>query len=193
MLSLFICGTAVTSQYLAEQYQVNTPMFQSFINYALLLLVYTTMLAFRTGMWNIGWEILVHLFFVSSTFSFQILKLRNSIFIFLKFLLKFLLCNSTRKWISRVKCALNLVVFHICWKLCAVCFQVLCCIRENRLCYNKLLSQRQFNMPLFLLIYSFNKSSLVGFFFPLMRQNFCAFHHLHCLLPGCVLLLLHLS
>lgn len=50
MLSLFICGTAVTSQYLAEQYQVNTPMFQSFINYSLLLLVYTTMLAFRTGM-----------------------------------------------------------------------------------------------------------------------------------------------
>uniref|UniRef100_A0A8B9P7N4 Solute carrier family 35 member F2 n=1 Tax=Apteryx owenii TaxID=8824 RepID=A0A8B9P7N4_APTOW len=49
MLSLFICGTAVTSQYLAEQYQVNTPMFQSFINYSLLLLVYTTMLAFRTG------------------------------------------------------------------------------------------------------------------------------------------------
>ncbi|XP_021236087.1 solute carrier family 35 member F2 isoform X2 [Numida meleagris] len=49
ILSLFICGTAVTSQYLAEQYQVNTPMFQSFINYSLLLLVYTTMLAFRTG------------------------------------------------------------------------------------------------------------------------------------------------
>uniref|UniRef100_A0A8C6ZG24 Solute carrier family 35 member F2 n=1 Tax=Nothoprocta perdicaria TaxID=30464 RepID=A0A8C6ZG24_NOTPE len=49
MLSLFICGTAVTSQYLAEQFQVNTPMFQSFINYSLLLLVYTTMLAFRTG------------------------------------------------------------------------------------------------------------------------------------------------
>ncbi|NWI20234.1 S35F2 protein, partial [Crypturellus soui] len=49
MLSLFICGTAVTSQYLAKQFQVNTPMFQSFINYSLLLLVYTTMLAFRTG------------------------------------------------------------------------------------------------------------------------------------------------
>ncbi|XP_027533088.1 solute carrier family 35 member F2 isoform X2 [Neopelma chrysocephalum] len=56
MLSLFICGTAVTSQYLAEKYQVNTPMFQSFINYSLLLLVYTTMLAFRTGgdsLWQI--------------------------------------------------------------------------------------------------------------------------------------------
>ncbi|KAM8821482.1 solute carrier family 35 member F2 [Eudromia elegans] len=49
MLSLFICGTAVTSQYLAEKFHVNTPMFQSFINYSLLLLVYTTMLAFRTG------------------------------------------------------------------------------------------------------------------------------------------------
>ncbi|NXG49011.1 S35F2 protein, partial [Psilopogon haemacephalus] len=56
VLSLFICGTAVTSQYLAEKYQVNTPMFQSFINYALLLLVYTTMLAFRTdgdSLWQI--------------------------------------------------------------------------------------------------------------------------------------------
>ncbi|KYO44931.1 solute carrier family 35, member F2 isoform B [Alligator mississippiensis] len=48
MLSLFICGTAVTSQYLAEQYEVNTPMLQSFTNYCLLLLVYTTMLALRT-------------------------------------------------------------------------------------------------------------------------------------------------
>uniref|UniRef100_A0A8C8SCF7 Solute carrier family 35 member F2 n=1 Tax=Pelusios castaneus TaxID=367368 RepID=A0A8C8SCF7_9SAUR len=49
MLSLFICGTAVASQYLAEQYKVNTPMLQSFISYCLLLLVYTTMLAFRKG------------------------------------------------------------------------------------------------------------------------------------------------
>ncbi|NXO23025.1 S35F2 protein, partial [Cisticola juncidis] len=49
MISLFICGTAVTSQYLAEKYQVNTPMLQSFINYLLLLVTYTTMLAFRTG------------------------------------------------------------------------------------------------------------------------------------------------
>ncbi|KAM4681636.1 solute carrier family 35 member F2 [Amazona ochrocephala] len=57
MLSLFICGTAVTSQYLAEQYQVNTPMFQSFINYSLLLLIYTTMLAFRTGSDSL-WQIL---------------------------------------------------------------------------------------------------------------------------------------
>ncbi|KAM9022156.1 solute carrier family 35 member F2 [Ara ararauna] len=57
MLSLFICGTAVTSQYLAEQYQVNTPVFQSFINYSLLLLIYTTMLAFRTGSDSL-WQIL---------------------------------------------------------------------------------------------------------------------------------------
>nr|XP_054510351.1 solute carrier family 35 member F2 [Agelaius phoeniceus] len=49
MLSLFICGTAVTSQYLADKFHVNTPMLQSFINYCLLLLVYTTMLVFKTG------------------------------------------------------------------------------------------------------------------------------------------------
>lgn len=29
--------------------------------------------------------------------------------------------------------------------------------------------------------------------FSLMWKNFCAFHHLHCLLPGCILLLLYLS
>ncbi|XP_039574668.1 solute carrier family 35 member F2 isoform X1 [Passer montanus] len=57
VLSLFICGTAVTSQYLADKYQVNTPMLQSFINYFLLLLVYTTMLVFRTGNDNL-WQIL---------------------------------------------------------------------------------------------------------------------------------------
>ncbi|XP_069496725.1 solute carrier family 35 member F2 isoform X2 [Ambystoma mexicanum] len=49
MLSLFICGTAVSSQFLADHYKVNTPMLQSFINYCLLFLIYTTMLAFRTG------------------------------------------------------------------------------------------------------------------------------------------------
>ncbi|NXB93951.1 S35F2 protein, partial [Vidua chalybeata] len=57
MLSLFICGTAVTSQYLADKYRVNTPMLQSFINYFLLLLVYTTMLVFRTGIDSL-WQIL---------------------------------------------------------------------------------------------------------------------------------------
>ncbi|XP_065501275.1 solute carrier family 35 member F2 [Caloenas nicobarica] len=57
LLSLFICGTAVTSQYLAEKYRTNTPMLQSFINYSLVLLVYTTALAFRTGNDSI-WQIL---------------------------------------------------------------------------------------------------------------------------------------
>ncbi|KAI1242011.1 Solute carrier family 35 member F2, partial [Lamprotornis superbus] len=54
VLSLLICGTAVTSQYLAEVFHVETPMLQSFINYFLLLLVYTTMLAFRTGSDSLG-------------------------------------------------------------------------------------------------------------------------------------------
>jgi hypothetical protein len=54
MLSLCICGTAITSQYLAERYKVNTPMLQSFINYCLLFLVYTGMLAFQSGMPNVG-------------------------------------------------------------------------------------------------------------------------------------------
>uniref|UniRef100_A0A8C5PAN0 Solute carrier family 35 member F2 n=1 Tax=Leptobrachium leishanense TaxID=445787 RepID=A0A8C5PAN0_9ANUR len=49
MVSLFICGTAVTSQFLAETYRVDTPMLQSFINYCLLFLVYTGWLAFRRG------------------------------------------------------------------------------------------------------------------------------------------------
>uniref|UniRef100_A0ABI7XCE7 Solute carrier family 35 member F2 n=1 Tax=Felis catus TaxID=9685 RepID=A0ABI7XCE7_FELCA len=53
MLSLCICGTAITSQYLAERYRVNTPMLQSFINYCLLLLFYTVMLAFRSGSDNL--------------------------------------------------------------------------------------------------------------------------------------------
>ncbi|NXR27918.1 S35F2 protein, partial [Cinclus mexicanus] len=57
VLSLFICGTAVTSQYLAEVFEVKTPMLQSFINYVLLLLVYTTMLTFRTGIDSL-WQIL---------------------------------------------------------------------------------------------------------------------------------------
>ncbi|XP_069825860.1 solute carrier family 35 member F2 isoform X2 [Dendropsophus ebraccatus] len=49
MLSLFICGTAVTSQFLADEYHVDTPMLQSFINYCLLFLVYTVWLALRSG------------------------------------------------------------------------------------------------------------------------------------------------
>ncbi|XP_028277385.1 solute carrier family 35 member F2-like [Parambassis ranga] len=52
VLSLLICGTAVSCQYLAD-YQVNTPMLQSFLNYALLLLTYTTILCARKGDRNI--------------------------------------------------------------------------------------------------------------------------------------------
>ncbi|XP_076836493.1 solute carrier family 35 member F2 [Brachyhypopomus gauderio] len=48
VLSMLICGTAVTSQYLAER-KVETPMLQSFLNYLLLLLTYTSVLAFREG------------------------------------------------------------------------------------------------------------------------------------------------
>uniref|UniRef100_A0A452QJ98 Solute carrier family 35 member F2 n=1 Tax=Ursus americanus TaxID=9643 RepID=A0A452QJ98_URSAM len=53
MLSLCICGTAITSQYLAEKYKVNTPMLQSFINYCLLFLFYTMILAFQSGSDNL--------------------------------------------------------------------------------------------------------------------------------------------
>lgn len=52
VLSLLICGTAVSCQYLANA-KVETPMLQSFLNYALLLLVYTTMLCTRKGDRNI--------------------------------------------------------------------------------------------------------------------------------------------
>ncbi|TRY91795.1 hypothetical protein DNTS_028512 [Danionella cerebrum] len=52
-LSALICGTAVTSQYLASVYYLNTPMLQSFINYTLLGITYTTALIFRRGDGNI--------------------------------------------------------------------------------------------------------------------------------------------
>uniref|UniRef100_A0A672LDC4 Solute carrier family 35 member F2 n=1 Tax=Sinocyclocheilus grahami TaxID=75366 RepID=A0A672LDC4_SINGR len=51
-LSMLICGTAVTCQYLANA-GVETPMLQSFLNYTLLLLTYTLVLAFRRGENNI--------------------------------------------------------------------------------------------------------------------------------------------
>uniref|UniRef100_A0A8C2BBK0 Solute carrier family 35 member F2 n=1 Tax=Cyprinus carpio TaxID=7962 RepID=A0A8C2BBK0_CYPCA len=51
-LSMLICGTAVTCQYLADA-GVETPMLQSFLNYTLLLLTYTFVLAFRRGENNI--------------------------------------------------------------------------------------------------------------------------------------------
>ncbi|XP_016414079.1 solute carrier family 35 member F2-like [Sinocyclocheilus rhinocerous] len=52
-LSALICGTAVTSQYLASVYYLNTPMLQSFINYTLLGITYTIALIFRQGDGNI--------------------------------------------------------------------------------------------------------------------------------------------
>jgi len=48
VLSLLICGTAVSCQYLTDA-KVETPMLQSFLNYALLLLIYTTILSTRKG------------------------------------------------------------------------------------------------------------------------------------------------
>lgn len=48
-LALLICGTAISSQYLATNFRVNTPMLQSFFNYALLCLTYTSMLLCRRG------------------------------------------------------------------------------------------------------------------------------------------------
>ncbi|XP_074536105.1 solute carrier family 35 member F2-like [Halichoeres trimaculatus] len=52
-LAALICGTAVSSQYLATNYHVNTPMLQSVVNYTLLCVTYTTMLLCRTGDENI--------------------------------------------------------------------------------------------------------------------------------------------
>lgn len=48
-LALLICGTAISSQYLATDFHVNTPMLQSLFNYALLCLTYTSMLFCRRG------------------------------------------------------------------------------------------------------------------------------------------------
>ncbi|XP_078077572.1 solute carrier family 35 member F2-like [Mustelus asterias] len=48
-LSILLCGTAISSQYLADDFGVNTPVLQGFINYVLLFLVYTGMLMFRQG------------------------------------------------------------------------------------------------------------------------------------------------
>lgn len=48
-LSLLICAISLTSKYLANDFHANTPVFQSFLNYILLFLVYTTTLAVRQG------------------------------------------------------------------------------------------------------------------------------------------------
>ncbi|XP_061576182.1 solute carrier family 35 member F2-like [Cololabis saira] len=52
-LAGLICGTAISSQYLATNFHVNTPMLQSFLNYMLLSATYTTMLICRRGDGNI--------------------------------------------------------------------------------------------------------------------------------------------
>ncbi|XP_058489219.1 solute carrier family 35 member F2-like [Solea solea] len=52
-LAVLICGTAISSQYLATKFHVNTPMLQSLFNYTLLCATYTTMLLCRTGDGNI--------------------------------------------------------------------------------------------------------------------------------------------
>ncbi|XP_024133219.1 solute carrier family 35 member F2 [Oryzias melastigma] len=52
-LAAFICGTAVSSQYLASNFHVDTPMLQSMLNYMLLCVTYTSMLLCRTGDGNI--------------------------------------------------------------------------------------------------------------------------------------------
>ncbi|KAI5090803.1 solute carrier family 35 member F1 [Silurus meridionalis] len=53
VLSLLICGIGLTSKYLATDYHANTPVFQCFLNYILLFLVYTTTLAVRQGEENL--------------------------------------------------------------------------------------------------------------------------------------------
>nr|XP_019947224.1 PREDICTED: solute carrier family 35 member F1-like isoform X2 [Paralichthys olivaceus] len=47
VLSLLICAISLISKYLADDFNANTPVFQSFLNYILLFLVYTTTLAVR--------------------------------------------------------------------------------------------------------------------------------------------------
>uniref|UniRef100_A0A673B859 Info solute carrier family 35 member F2, like n=1 Tax=Sphaeramia orbicularis TaxID=375764 RepID=A0A673B859_9TELE len=65
-LAGLICGTAITSQYLATEFHVDTPMLQSFLNYILLCVTYTPILLCRTGDGNIlqilrsrGWKYLL--------------------------------------------------------------------------------------------------------------------------------------
>lgn len=48
-LAGLICGTAITSQYLATNFHVDTPMLQSFLNYVLLCVTYTPLLFCRKG------------------------------------------------------------------------------------------------------------------------------------------------
>ena len=47
VLSLLICGISLTSKYLSQEFHASTPVFQSFLYYIHLFLVYTTTLAVR--------------------------------------------------------------------------------------------------------------------------------------------------
>ncbi|KAK2846570.1 hypothetical protein Q5P01_009569 [Channa striata] len=58
-LAGLICGTAISSQYLATHFHVNTPMLQSFLNYALLCATYSTMLLCRKILRSRWWKYLL--------------------------------------------------------------------------------------------------------------------------------------
>ncbi|KAG7220753.1 hypothetical protein INR49_031996 [Caranx melampygus] len=53
VLSLLICAISLISKYLADDFHAHTPVFQGFLNYILLFLVYTTTLAVRQGEGNL--------------------------------------------------------------------------------------------------------------------------------------------
>ncbi|XP_066501082.1 solute carrier family 35 member F2 [Hoplias malabaricus] len=52
-LSVLVCGTAITSQYLATDHHLDIPVLQITINFFLLFITYTTRLFFRSGDGNI--------------------------------------------------------------------------------------------------------------------------------------------
>lgn len=51
IISLFLCGTAVASQYLASD--INIPTTQSALNYIALALVFVPWLAYRGMLWEV--------------------------------------------------------------------------------------------------------------------------------------------
>lgn len=66
LVSLLICGTAVTSQLLNDQHGIAAPTTQSFANYLLLTIVYCGILCFRKDRDNFyhilmtrGWKYLI--------------------------------------------------------------------------------------------------------------------------------------
>ncbi|KAJ1974963.1 hypothetical protein H4R34_004518 [Dimargaris verticillata] len=58
LLSLCITSTTVCSNKLAQEYQVSIPTTQSFLNYALLALVYIPYTVYRRGGFRVWWRIL---------------------------------------------------------------------------------------------------------------------------------------